>query len=152
IRPRRAGSFRRPAGHVVKAEKALEAFTPDEVNGWAGKDLDLQIGPRRLSFTSETFILPFSLPHFHFHAVTAHTTSCDHGACRSVSVITRAGCAPDHPKIKILHPTTGSPPTKQSDHSPFMGSQPRKPAKESYRRFAMSHQENPRTSTARQRR
>jgi len=57
---------------VVKAEKALEAFTPDEVNGWAGKDLDLQIGPRRLSFTSETFILSFSLPHFHFHAVTAY--------------------------------------------------------------------------------
>src|SRR5262245_61099012 len=57
---------------IVKAETALEAFTPDEVNGWAGKDLDLQIGPRRLSFTSETFILSFSLPHFHFHAVTAY--------------------------------------------------------------------------------
>jgi uncharacterized protein len=28
-----------------KAETALEAFTPNEVNGWAGKDLDLQIGP-----------------------------------------------------------------------------------------------------------
>jgi uncharacterized protein len=57
---------------IVKAETALQAFTPDEVNGWAGKDLDLQIGPRRLSFTSETFILSFSLPHFHFHAVTAY--------------------------------------------------------------------------------
>jgi hypothetical protein len=58
------GSARRPCH--------LKAFTPDEVNGWAGKDLDLQIGPRRLSFTSETFILSFSLPHFHFHAVTAY--------------------------------------------------------------------------------
>jgi hypothetical protein len=57
---------------IVKAETALQAFTPDEVNGWAGKDLDLQIGRRRLSFTSETFILSFSLPHFHFHAVTAY--------------------------------------------------------------------------------
>ncbi|HEX4368349.1 MAG TPA: DUF1993 domain-containing protein [Rhodopila sp.] len=55
-----------------KAEAALDAFTPDEVNGWAGKDLDLQIGPRRLAFTSETFILSFSLPNFHFHAVTAY--------------------------------------------------------------------------------
>ena len=55
-----------------KAETALEAFTPDEVNGWAGKDLDLQIGPRRLAFTSETLILSFSLPNFHFHAVTAY--------------------------------------------------------------------------------
>jgi hypothetical protein len=55
-----------------KAETALEAFTPDEVNACAGKDLDLQIGPRRLAFTSEAFILSFSLPHFHFHAVTAY--------------------------------------------------------------------------------
>jgi hypothetical protein len=55
-----------------KAETALEAFTPNEVNGWAGKDLDLQIGPRRLAFTSETLILSFSLPNFHFHAVTAY--------------------------------------------------------------------------------
>ena len=57
---------------MAKAETALEAFTPDEVNGWAGKDLDLQIGPRRLAFTAELLILSFSLPNFHFHAVTAY--------------------------------------------------------------------------------
>lgn len=57
---------------IAKAETALERFIPDEVNGWAGKALDLQIGPRRLAFTSESFILSFSLPHFHFHAVTAY--------------------------------------------------------------------------------
>ena len=57
---------------IGKAETALAALTPDEVNGWAGKDLDLQIGPRRLAFTSETLILSFSLPNFHFHAVTAY--------------------------------------------------------------------------------
>ena len=57
---------------IEKAETALAAFTPDEVNSWADKDLDLQIGPRRLAFTSETFILSFSLPNFHFHAVTAY--------------------------------------------------------------------------------
>jgi len=55
-----------------KAEASLEAFVPDEVNSWAGRDLDLQIGPRRLAFTSETLILSFSLPNFHFHAVTAY--------------------------------------------------------------------------------
>jgi hypothetical protein len=55
-----------------KAEAALEAFTPDDVNSWGGKELDLQIGPRRLAFTSETLILSFSLPNFHFHAVTAY--------------------------------------------------------------------------------
>jgi uncharacterized protein len=57
---------------IGKAEKALETFTRDEVNGWAGKSLDLQIGPRRLAFTSETLILSFSLPNFDFHAVTAY--------------------------------------------------------------------------------
>jgi uncharacterized protein len=57
---------------IAQAEKDLEAFTPDEVNGWEGKDLDLQIGPRRLAFTPETLILSFSLPNFHFHAVTAY--------------------------------------------------------------------------------
>ena len=36
------------------------------------KDLDLQIGPRRLAFTSENLILSFSLPNFYFHAVTAY--------------------------------------------------------------------------------
>jgi hypothetical protein len=57
---------------IGKAERALEALTPDEVNSWAGKDLDLQIGPRRLAFTSETLILSFSLPNFYFHTVTAY--------------------------------------------------------------------------------
>lgn len=57
---------------MVKAKAALERLIPDEVNSWAGRDLDLQIGPRSLAFTSETFILSFSLPHFHFHAVTAY--------------------------------------------------------------------------------
>jgi uncharacterized protein len=55
-----------------RAEAALEAFTPEEVNGWAGRELDLLIGPRRLAFTSETFLLSFLLPNLHFHAVTAY--------------------------------------------------------------------------------
>jgi hypothetical protein len=57
---------------IAAGEKALEAFTRDEIDGCAGKALDLQIGPRRLAFTAETFILSFSLPNFHFHAVTAY--------------------------------------------------------------------------------
>jgi hypothetical protein len=59
---------------IGNAETALEAFVPEDINDCAGKhlDLDLQIGPRRLAFTSETFILSFSLPNFYFHAVTAY--------------------------------------------------------------------------------
>ena len=57
---------------IGKAQRALEAYTREEVDGWAGRTLDLQIGPRRLAFTSETLILSFSLLNFHFHAVTAY--------------------------------------------------------------------------------
>ena len=57
---------------IAQAEIALRAFDPDEVNSWSGRNLDLQIGPRRLAFTSETFLLSFALPNFHFHAVTAY--------------------------------------------------------------------------------
>lgn len=57
---------------MTQTETALRAFTADEVNSWAGKHLDFQIGPRRLAFTAENFFLSFSLPNFHFHAVTAY--------------------------------------------------------------------------------
>jgi hypothetical protein len=57
---------------MTRAKAKLEAYSPEEVNAWAGKHLDLQIGPRRLAFTPETLILSFSLPNFHFHAVTAY--------------------------------------------------------------------------------
>jgi hypothetical protein len=42
---------------IGKAETALEAFVPEEIDDCAGKHLDLQNCPRRLAFTSETFIL-----------------------------------------------------------------------------------------------
>ena len=71
---------------IVKAETALEAFTPEEVNSWSGKDLDIEVyrpvdeknastsawAPRTLAFTPETFLLSYSLPNFYFHAVTAY--------------------------------------------------------------------------------
>jgi hypothetical protein len=57
---------------IAQTETRLKAFTPEQVNSWAGKDLDFQIGPRRLRFTAENFFLSFSLPNFHFHAVTAY--------------------------------------------------------------------------------
>lgn len=57
---------------IARTETSLEVFTPHEVNGWSGKELDLQIGPRNLAFTSETFLLSFLLPNFYFHVVTAY--------------------------------------------------------------------------------
>lgn len=70
---------------IGKAETALEAFAPEEINQRSGKELNIELHrprdekdawtpwePRTLAFTSETFILSFSLPNFHFHAVTAY--------------------------------------------------------------------------------
>lgn len=60
---------------IAQSVAALEAFRPDEVNVWSGKDLDISIehvSPEPTSFTSETFLLSFLLPNFHFHAVTAY--------------------------------------------------------------------------------
>ena len=71
---------------VGDAITALEAFTPDEVNSWSGKNLDIEIFqpldvdnattsswvPRTLAFTPGTFLFSYSLPNFYFHAVTAY--------------------------------------------------------------------------------
>ena len=60
---------------IARSESALEAFKPDEVNAWSGKELDISIthvSPEATPFTSETLLLSFLLPNFHFHAVTAY--------------------------------------------------------------------------------
>ena len=71
---------------IGRAVAALEALTPEEVNSWSGKNLDIEVyrpvdeenastsawAPRTLAFTPETFLLSYTLPNFYFHAVTAH--------------------------------------------------------------------------------
>lgn len=73
-------------GIVADAITALEILTPDQVNSWSGKNLDIDLfrpvdekhattsswAARTLEFTSETFLLSFSLPNLHFHAATAY--------------------------------------------------------------------------------
>ena len=55
----------------AQAETALQAFTPDEVNGWSGKSLDFQLFFGDLAFDAGD-VLPLILAaNFHFHAVTA---------------------------------------------------------------------------------
>jgi hypothetical protein len=101
-RGRGAAHFRSAAGHASIGPWAFNLFASkrwaiwpstghradasDEVNSWSGKNLDIGLYrpldednastsiwvPRTLAFTSETFLLSFSLPNFHFHAVTAY--------------------------------------------------------------------------------
>lgn len=81
-----ATSFADLRATISRAVEALEALTPEEVNSWSGKDLDIDIfrpvdeenastsawAPRNLAFTPETFLLSYSLPNFYFHVVTAY--------------------------------------------------------------------------------
>lgn len=70
---------------IGKAETALEAFSPEEVNSWSSEELNIVLHrprdkeddwrpwePRTIVFTPETFILSYSMPNLHFHAVTAY--------------------------------------------------------------------------------
>ena len=42
------------------------------MNALSGKDVTFQIRDFKMPFTSEGFLMSFSLPNFHFHATTAY--------------------------------------------------------------------------------
>ena len=63
------------AGLQQKLQKTLadlQALQPDEVNALSGKPMAFVMGDLRLPFTTENFVLSFSLPNFNFHATTAY--------------------------------------------------------------------------------
>jgi hypothetical protein len=63
------------AGLQAKLEKAradLLALQPDEINSLSGKPMEFVMGDLRLPFSTENFVVSFSLPNFHFHAATAY--------------------------------------------------------------------------------
>jgi hypothetical protein len=95
---------------VDEAATALEALTPAEVNGWAGKALDIALhrpldeddrssawAPRQLTFTSETFLLFFRCP-TSISTPSPPMTSRVRGVCRLASATTREGCALGRPR------------------------------------------------------
>ena len=57
---------------LADTQKSLEAFTRDEINALAGKDIVFEVGDNKRHFTCEGFLLSFSLPNFYFHATTAY--------------------------------------------------------------------------------
>lgn len=57
---------------IAKALAAVEALTPDEVNGFVGQDMRFEMGEMKMPFTAEDFLLSFSQPNFYFHATTAY--------------------------------------------------------------------------------
>jgi hypothetical protein len=57
---------------VADTREKLGALTRDEVEALEGTDVVFQLGPNRLPFTAENFLLSFSIPNFYFHATTAY--------------------------------------------------------------------------------
>ena len=52
----------------------LKAIAPEEIESFIGRDMVFAVPARdfRIDFTSENFLLSFSLPNFYFHATTAY--------------------------------------------------------------------------------
>jgi uncharacterized protein len=87
---------------IARTEAALEAFKPDAVNAWSNKQLDISIthvSPEPTPFTSETFLLSFLLPNFHFHAVTAYDIL---PISFAIGLHSHA-CQPEHPACAGCH-------------------------------------------------
>lgn len=57
---------------MVRTREAVGRFSPEAVNARAGADLVFEFRKSRLAFTTEDFLLSFSLPNFYFHATTAY--------------------------------------------------------------------------------
>lgn len=71
---------------VAEAIVALERYTPEEVNSWSARSMDIAIfrpldpanastsswGPQTFAVTPEIYLLTYSLPNFYFHSVTAY--------------------------------------------------------------------------------
>ncbi|HEX7782187.1 MAG TPA: DUF1993 domain-containing protein [Sphingobium sp.] len=51
---------------------ALQAVSPDELEGFIGRDVRFEIGDRHIDFLAEDFLLSFSQPNFYFHVTTAY--------------------------------------------------------------------------------
>lgn len=81
-----AAAFAELQAMIGEAVTALAALSPDEVNIWSGKVLEMVVyqprdvenatrsgwGPQTLSFTPETYLLSYTLPNVYFHTVTAY--------------------------------------------------------------------------------
>ena len=54
------------------AEAVLGSVAEDELESFVGRPMRFEIGPKKLDFTAEDFLLSFSQPNFYFHAATAY--------------------------------------------------------------------------------
>ncbi len=66
-------------GLVAEATLSLEAESREDIDALAGRPMIFRIGDREIPFTTDDFILSFSLPNFYFHATTLYDILRIHG-------------------------------------------------------------------------
>ena len=59
-------------GLIADAQAGLQTYTRAAVEAMEGRDVEFRLGPNRLPFVAENFLMSFSLPNLHFHATTAY--------------------------------------------------------------------------------
>ena len=64
--------FQALKAQVNEALTMLRGVSPDEVNGFIGRDMRFEFRDLRFDFTAENFLLSFSQPSFFFHVTTAY--------------------------------------------------------------------------------
>ena len=57
---------------LADTAEGLRRLSREEVDALSGRDVIFQIGERKVPFTTDNFVLSFSLPNFYFHATTAY--------------------------------------------------------------------------------
>ena len=65
-------SFQELQDMLSNAEQELSEVSAEEINNLAGKSVIFKMGSIEMPFTSEDFILSFSLPNFYFHVTTMY--------------------------------------------------------------------------------
>ncbi len=66
-------------GLVEEATVSLGGESREDIDALAGKPMAFKIGDREIPFTTDNFILSFSLPNFYFHATTLYDMLRIHG-------------------------------------------------------------------------
>ena len=57
---------------IADTREALQKIQPAEINALEDKEVVFELRERKIPFTTEGFILSFSLPNFYFHAATGY--------------------------------------------------------------------------------
>ncbi len=78
--PKMSGmNFERCKELVTEAIDGLQQESREDIDALSGKPLTFRMGSTEIPFTTDSFLLSFSLPNFYFHATTTYSILRLHG-------------------------------------------------------------------------